>query len=86
MPYQITSPLPPIFNSQLRYHTKPIKFLSKSLPSLDAICWASPSDSEDDLDELLSEQYDQYVKDFYRIEQERVRAEHLEVNNNNTEL
>ena len=83
VPYQITSPLPPIFNSQLRYFTKPITFLSKSLPSLDAICWASPSDSEDDIDELLSEQYDQDVKDFYTLERERVRREHLlEINNN----
>ena len=82
MPYQITSPLPPIFNSQLRYKTKPVKFLSKSLPSLDAICWASPSDSEDDLDEMLSDMYDQEVKDFYTTERERLRAEHwTEMNN-----
>ena len=80
MPYQITSPLPPIFSSQL------VKFLSKSLHTLYVICWANPSDSENDLEELLSKQYDQNVKNFYRIEQERVRAEHLEVNNNNTEL
>ena len=90
-PYKITSPLPPIFNSQLRYYTKPVKFLSKSLPSLDAICWADPSDSEDDIDEILSEQYDQQVKDFYIIEQERVRAErgraeHLIKENNNNNM
>ena len=76
MPYKITSPLPPIFNSQLLYKTKPLKFLSKSLPSLDVICWASPTDSEDDLDELLSDMYDQQVEDFYISERERLRAEH----------
>jgi hypothetical protein len=47
MTYQITFPLAPIFNSQLRYKIKLVKFLSKSLLSLDAICWASPTDSEE---------------------------------------
>ena len=70
MPYQITSPLPPIFNSQLLYKTKPVKFLSKSLPSLDAIGWASPSDIEGDLDEMLSDMYDQEVKDLLMSEKD----------------
>ena len=84
MPYQITSPLPPIFNSQLWYKTKPVKFLSKSLPSLDAICWASHSNSEDDLDKMLSEMYEQEVKDFYTTERERLIAEHwTEMSNKN---
>ena len=75
IPYLINCPLPPIFGSQLLHHTKPIKFISRSLPSLDSICWGVPSDSlEDKIDEMLSDQYDQQVKDFYIIERERVQA------------
>ena len=58
LPYLVPSTLPPIFNSELRFRINPIMFVSKSLPSLDTICWASPSDSEDEIDELLSDQYD----------------------------
>ena len=61
-------------------------FVSKSLPSLDTICWASPSDSEDEIDELLSDQSDQdnqHVTDFYSMERKRVRAEKMFEPNNN---
>ena len=52
-----------------------------------------PSDSlEDKIDEMLSDQYDQQVKDFYIIERERVQAikkdkikMNMEESNNNIE-
>ena len=47
IPYQITTPLPPIFNSMLCHKSKPIRFLSKSLPSLDCICWVKPPDENE---------------------------------------
>ena len=39
IPYKITSPLPPIFNSQLCHLSKPIPYLSNSLPNLSILNW-----------------------------------------------
>ena len=62
-PYSITKPLPPIFSSQLFHHSKAIRFMSISLPSLDSICWGEINDTLEDLadqaEEALNEQYDE---------------------------
>ena len=86
VPYQITSPLPPIFGSQLCYRTPPINFLSRSLPSLDCICWVQNSEDEvlrDKAEEMLADQYDAEIKEFYMTEKERLLTMQL-LNNNNT--
>ena len=81
VPYSINEPLPPIFSSQLFHHSKPIRFLSRSLPSLDSICWGEMNDTLEDLadqaEEALNEQYDREIKDFYLDERERVKTERL---------
>ena len=49
--------------------------LSRSLPSLDSICWCKPDeDFVNDAEEALCDQYDREVRDFYLDERERVRA------------
>ena len=74
IPYSITTPLPPIFNSQLLFKTPPIKFLSRSIPNLDKICWSQPDyGNTDEADEALADQYDREVKDFYIEACERAR-------------
>ena len=66
IPYKITSPLPPIFSSQLCFSTPPIHFLSRSLPQLDKIKWCQPEEyMVDDADEYLNNQYYQEIKDYY---------------------
>ena len=66
LPYEITSPLPPIFNSQLCHATPPIHFLSRSMPRLDKICWSKPNDCfVDEAEEFLNFQYDQQVQQYY---------------------
>ena len=66
VPYNITTPLPPIFSSQLCHATPPIRFLSRSLPRLDKISWCQPEDyMVDEADEYLNYQYDQEIKQFY---------------------
>ena len=75
LPYKITSPLPPIFSSQLCHATPPIHFLSRSLPRLDKICWVKPDDSYvDEAEEFLNYQYDQQVKQFYLDAKEQAQV------------
>ena len=74
IPYQVTDQLPPIFSSQLCYHSRRI-YLTDSLPNLDSICWSKPSqDFIDEAEEALAEQHDKHVREFYLDERERVRA------------
>ena len=77
IPYQITLPLPPMFNSQLFYHTKPVKFLSRSLPRLDSICWGPKIDDgiEEQIADAEAEMYDREIEEYYDSERERVQAE-----------
>ena len=64
--YNVTSPLPPIFSSQLCFSTPPIHFLSRSLPRLDTIKWCQPEEyMVDDADEYMNNQFEQDLKDFY---------------------
>ena len=81
VPYSINEPLPPIFSSQLFHHSKPIRFLSRSLRSLDSICWGKRNDTLEDLadqaEEALYEPYDREIRDFYVDERECVKTERL---------
>ena len=65
LPYQITAPLPPIFNLQLCRRTPRIH-LSKSLLALNTISWCPPDDVVlDAAEEALNDQYDRQVNEFY---------------------
>ena len=87
LPYKITSPLPPIFGSQLLHHTPPIKFLSRSLPSLNKICWSQPNEDPylDEAEEYLNWQYDQKVKQFYIDAKQTAEDKRKVLVNNNVE-
>ena len=77
VPYLVTDPLPPIFSSQLCYRSRPIHFLSRSLPKLNRILWCPPDDDYiDEAEEFLAEQYDREIRDFYLDAQEQARLRH----------
>ena len=79
IPYNITSPLPPIFNSQLCHHTKPIRFLSRSLFNLDTIDWVevTPEDIiRDEAEQALCDQYDREIEHFYIEAKDKAVALH----------
>ena len=63
VPYNIQTPLPPIFSIQLCHiATPPINFLSRSLPRLDKISWCQPEDyMVDEAEEFLNYQYDREI-------------------------
>ena len=67
--------LPPIFSSQLCTISPTIKFLSRSIPNLDSLCWCHPDeDFRDEAEQALNEQYDRQVADFYEDEREKAQA------------
>ena len=72
----MTLPLPPMFNSQLFHHTKTVKFLSRSLPRLDSICWGPKinNDIEEQIADVEAEMYEREIEEFYESEKERVQA------------
>jgi hypothetical protein len=75
IPYKVTSPLPPIFSSELCYTSRKI-FLSNSMPNLTKMSWCQPSENfTDEAEEALAEQDDRIIREFYEDERERVRAE-----------
>ena len=74
IPYKVTTPLPPIFSSQLCHYSRSV-FLSNSLPNLNSICWSKPCDDySEEAEEALAQQYDRQVREFYEDERERVRV------------
>ena len=78
IPYDITSPLPPIFSSQLCHITPKLRFLSKSAFHLDTICWVKPDDSyQEEAEEALNQQYDRNIEEFYLSERDRVRLSRM---------
>jgi hypothetical protein len=77
IPYLITNPRPPLFSMQLCHRSRPIHFLSRSLPRLDSILWCPPDDEFlNAAEEYLSEQCDREIEDFYLQAQEQARVEH----------
>ena len=79
IPYLVTSSLPPIFGSQLCQITKPINYLSRSLPDMSTLNWVKITEEDSVMnaaEEALNEQYDRHVEEFYRdakIQAEAVR-------------
>ena len=62
---------------QLCHRSRPIHFLSRSLPRLDSILWCPPDDEIlDAAEEYLSEQYDREIEDFYLQAQEQACVQH----------
>ena len=78
IPYAITTPLPPIFSSQLCHATPPIHFLSRSLPRLDKISWCEPDDHiVNEAEEYLNFQYDQEIKQFYQDAKQQAQGQRV---------
>ena len=72
----MTDPLPPIFSLELRHKSRPIHFLSRSIPNLNSVLSCPPDDDFTYADEeYLVEQYDREIEDFYSeaLEQAQVR-------------
>ena len=64
VPYLVTSPLPPIFSSNLCFNSKRLT-LNKSLPNLSSIGWFGPDiEFTDEAEEALAEHYDRQVHDY----------------------
>ena len=75
IPYQVASPLPPIFSSELRRKTPKLHFISRSHPDLNTILWCKPdTDFIDEAEEALNEQYDREVQEFYSDQRDRLKA------------
>ena len=77
IPYNVTSPLPPIFNSQLCHQSKRLPYLSNSLPNLHTIDWVTVMEGDkirDMAEEALCDQYDRQVEDFYHEARDKARA------------
>ena len=78
VPYLVTDPLPPIFSSQLCFKSRPIHFLSRSMPNLNSILWCPPDDEDlDAAEEFLAEQYDREIEEFYLEAREQARVKHV---------
>ena len=81
IPYDVSYPSPPIFNSDLCFFSPRIRILSRSLPSLDSICWVktTPEDElRDEEEEALNKLYDDQFEQFYLMERDRVKNERAE--------
>ena len=77
IPYKVSDPLPPIFNMELCYKSKPIKFLSRSLPNFNSFLWCPPDDDfSEAADEFLADQYNREIKEFYLDAREEARVKH----------
>ena len=79
VPYLVTTSLPPIFGSQLCRISKPINFLSRSLPDMATLDWVRITEEDKVLnaaEEALNEQYDRKVEDFYKEAKIQAEAVH----------
>ena len=75
IPYSVQTQLPPIFSSQLCTISPAIKFLSRSIPNLDSLCWCqADADFTDEAEQALNDQYDRQIADFYKDKQEKAQA------------
>ena len=76
IPYKITSPLPPIFNSQLCHLSRRIPYLSNSLPNLSTLNWVMITEEEtiqDEAEQALNDHYDQQIQHYYEEAREKLR-------------
>ena len=77
IPYEVTAPLPPIFGSQLCRKSKPILFMSRSVPNLSTLSWVTITEEEmlmDEAEQALNEQYDRQIDEFYKDAKNRTAA------------
>ena len=77
IPYEITAPLPPIFNSQLCHLSKRIPYLSNSLPNLSTVNWVMITEEdiiEDKAQQALNDQYDLQILDYFEEARGKSRA------------
>ena len=73
IPYQVTSPLPPLLGNKMCWQSHS----SNSLPNMNIIGWYKPDyDCTDEAEEALAEKYDRQVRKFYEDERDLVRARH----------
>ena len=73
IPYQIASPLPPIFGSKLCYYSRHLKSLSSSLPDLWNVKFTTTDDLLDAAEEALADEYEKEVDNFYLEKKEMAR-------------
>ena len=69
VPYSINTQLPPIFGSQLCQISKPLNFLSISLPNLSTLRWVKITEEDmlvNAAEDALNEQHDRQVNHYYR--------------------
>lgn len=69
VPYMVTDPLPPIFGSELCYRSKPIPYISRSLPNLSTLSWVRVTEDDymvEAAEQALNELFDHQVNDFYK--------------------
>ena len=77
LPYEITSPLPPIFSSQFCHHTPRIRFWSRSLPKLESVDWWNKTEAdliEEEVAEYEANLHDREIAEFYENKQDQARA------------
>jgi hypothetical protein len=78
IPYLVTDPLPPIFSMELCHKSRPIHFLSRSIPNLNSILWCPPDDEvANSAEEFLAEQYDREFKEFYIEARQQACVKHV---------
>ena len=76
-PYEVTAPLPPIFGSQLCHKSKPILFMTRSVPNLATLSWVRKTEEEtmiDEAEQALSEQFDRQISEYYEDAKIKVAA------------
>jgi hypothetical protein len=62
---------------QLCHRSRPIHFLSRSIPNLNSILWCPPDDEAlDAAEEYLSEQYDREIEEFYLQARDQALMKH----------
>ena len=75
LPYQIDSPLPPIFSSSLVHKSKSL-FLKRSHPDLTSIRWVNITDEdviEQEIEEIEMNNYDTEIREFFQESAEKSR-------------
>ena len=77
VPYLVTDPLPPIFGSELCYRSKPIPYISRSLPNLSTLSWVRFTEDDymvEAAEQALNELFDHQVNDFYKDAKSKAEA------------
>ena len=70
VPYLVTDPLPPIFGSELCYRSKPIPYISRSLPNLSTLSWVRVTE-----DDYMVEAAEQALNELFDHQDAKSKAE-----------